>query len=75
MEVPEVPLCQREMMMMLRGFPEIGDARDCLGWAFAMQTTERQRVRLQPAVGRDPETNFQPYEDGRLNLPMAAGPV
>ena len=74
---PEVlPLCCCQIWTkMLRGFPEIGDERDCLGWAFAMQTTERQQVEQQPAAGPDPETNSLPYEDGRLNLPMVAGPV
>ena len=71
-----LPLCWCQIWtMMLRGFPEIGGERDCSGWAFAMQTTERQQVELQPAAGPDPETNSLPYEDGRLNLPMVAGPV
>ena len=71
-----LPLCWCQIWtMMLRGFPEIGAERDCLGWAFAMQTTERQQVELQPAAGPDPETHSLPYEDGRLNLPMVAVPV
>ena len=71
-----LPLCWCQIWtMMLRGFPEIGDERYCLGWAFATQTTERQQVELQPAAGPDPETNSLPYEDGRLNLPMVAVPV